>query len=184
MKKSTIASKRKLPSPITILMTVIIIAALATVIIPGGQYSRLSCTEGNSFKLITKDAELSLPFTQHTLDSLDIKISLEKFRSGAIRKPVSVPGTYQTIAKNRQGIIEILQAPIKGIYDSIDIVFFILIIGCFLNVFNESGAMVRGLTALSYSMKGKEAWLRFIYPLIIMLIIICAVCLSAGILYK
>ena len=156
------ASKRKLPSPITILMAVIVIAALATVIIPAGQYSRLSYTEGNSFKLITKDAELSLPFTQHTLDSLDIKISLEKFRSGAIRKPVSVPGTYQTIAGNRQGIIEILQAPIKGIYDSIDIVFFILIIGGFMNVFNESGAMVKGLTALSYTMKGKEAWLIII----------------------
>ena len=156
------ASKRKLPSPITILMGVIIIAALATVVIPAGQYSRLSYTEGNSFTLTTKDAELSLPFTQHTLDSLDIKITLEKFKSGAIRKPVSVPGTYQTMAKNRQGIIEILEAPIKGIYDSIDIVFFILIIGGFMNVFNESGAMVRGLTTLSYNMKGKEAWLIII----------------------
>lgn len=156
------APKRKLPSPITILMAVIIIAALATIVIPAGQYSRLSYTEGDSFTYITKDAELSLPFTQHTLDSLGIKISLDKFKSGAIRKPVSVPGTYQTIARNRQGLIEILQAPIKGVYDSIDIVFFILVIGGFMSVFNESGAMVRGLTALSYNMKGKETWLIII----------------------
>ena len=156
------APKRKLPSPITILMAVIIIAALATIVIPAGQYSRLSYTEGESFTYITKDAELSLPFTQHTLDSLGIKISLDKFKSGAIRKPVSVPGTYQTIARNRQGLIEILQAPIKGVYDSIDIVFFILVIGGFMSVFNESGAMVRGLTALSYNMKGKETWLIII----------------------
>lgn len=67
------APKRKLPSPITILMAVIIIAALATIVIPAGQYSRLSYTEGDSFTYITKDAELSLPFTQHTLDSLGIK---------------------------------------------------------------------------------------------------------------
>ena len=153
------AAKRIMPSPITILMGVIVIAALATILIPAGQYNRLSYTEGNSFKLITKDAESSLPLTQQTLDSLHIKISLEKFKSGSIRKPVSIPGTYQTIPKNRQGFIEVLQAPIKGIYDSIDIVFFILIIGGFMNVFNESGAMVKGLTALSYTMKGREAWL-------------------------
>ncbi len=156
------APKRKLPSPITILMAVIIIASFATIVIPAGQYSRLSYTQGDSFTYITKDAELSLPFTQHTLDSLGIKISLDKFKSGAIRKPVSVPGTYQTIARNRQGLIEILQAPIKGVYDSIDIVFFILVIGGFMSVFNESGAMVRGLTALSYNMKGKETWLIII----------------------
>ncbi len=155
-------AKRKLPSPITILMAVIILAALATIVIPAGQYSRLYYTEGNAFKLTAKGAELSLPFAQQTLDSLNIKITLEKFKSGAIRKPVSVPGTYQTIPKNRQGLIEILQAPIKGIYDSIDIVFFILIIGGFMNVFNESGAMVKGLTALSFNMKGKEAWLIII----------------------
>ena len=156
------AAKRIMPSPITILMGVIVIAALATILIPAGQYNRLSYTEGNSFKLITKDAESSLPLTQQTLDSLHIKISLEKFKSGSIRKPVSIPGTYQTIPKNRQGFIEVLQAPIKGIYDSIDIVFFILIIGGFMNVFNESGAMVKGLTALSYTMKGREAWLIII----------------------
>ncbi len=135
------AAKRNMPSPITILMAVIVIAALATILIPAGQYNKLAYTEGNSFKLITKDAESTLPLTQNTLDSLNIKISLEKFKSGSIRKPVSIPGTYQTIQKNRQGFIQVLQAPIKGIYDSIDIVFFILIIGGFMNVFNESGAM-------------------------------------------
>ncbi len=155
-------AKRIMPSPITILMAVIVLAALATILIPAGQYSRLSYTEGNSFKLVTKDAETTLPLTQHTLDSLNIKISLEKFMNGSIRKPVSIPGTYQNIPKNRQGFIEVLQAPIKGIYDSIDIVFFILIIGGFMNVFNESGAMVKGLTALSCNMKGKESWLIII----------------------
>ncbi len=156
------ASKRKLPSPITILMGVIIIAALATILIPAGQYSRLSYTTGDSFTLITKEGESALPLTQHTLDSFNIKISLEKFKTGAIRKPVSIPGTYQKIPGNRQGFIEVLQAPIKGVYESIDIIFFCLIIGGFMNVFNESGAMVKGLTALSYKMKGKEAWLIII----------------------
>lgn len=156
------ASKRTLPSPITILMLVIIIAAVATLLIPAGQYNRLSYTEGNHFTLITNDGEKALPFSQHTLDSLQVKIPLGKFQSGSIRKPVSIPGTYQPIKENRQGIIEILQAPVKGIYDSIDIVFFILIIGGFMNLFNESGAMIKGLTALSYNMKGRESWLIII----------------------
>lgn len=155
-------AKRKLPSPITILMIVIIIAALATILIPAGEYSRLSYTEGSSFKLIATDTTIDLPLTQHTLDSLHILIPLEKFRKGAIRKPVSIPGTYQTIPKNRQGIVEILKAPIKGIYDSIDIILFLLVLGGFMNIFNESGAMVKGLTALSYKMNGKEAWLIII----------------------
>lgn len=154
--------KRKLPSPITILMVVIIIAALATVLIPAGEYSRLSYTEGSSFKLSTKDTSIELPLTQQTLDSLHILIPLQKFKAGDIRKPVSIPGTYHSIAKNRQGILDILKAPINGLYDSKDIVIFLLVIGGFMNIFNESGAMVKGLTALSYKMKGKEAWLIII----------------------
>jgi uncharacterized ion transporter superfamily protein YfcC len=56
----------------------------------------------------------------------------------------------------RRGILKILQAPIKGIYDSIDIILFILFIGGFMFVFNETGAMMKGITWLSYSMKGRS----------------------------
>ncbi|MEP6713329.1 MAG: hypothetical protein ABJA37_12965, partial [Ferruginibacter sp.] len=154
--------KRKLPSPITILMGVIILAAVATWLIPAGKYNTLSYTEGDSFKYSMAEKDSTLPFTQQTLDKLKINISLDKFKSGAIRKPVSVPGSYQQLSSNKQGILKVLQAPIKGIYDSVDIVFFILVIGGFMQIFNESGAMVRGLSALSYRMKGKEAWLIII----------------------
>lgn len=150
--------KRSLPSPISILMMVIVAAALATILIPAGQYNRLSFTDGH-FQLVSKDTSINLPPAQQTLDSLHIRIPLEKFQGGAIRKPVSVPGSYQAVASNRQGIIQVLQAPVRGVYDSIDIIFFVLVIGGFMHVFNESGAMVKGLTALSGSMKGREAWL-------------------------
>jgi uncharacterized ion transporter superfamily protein YfcC len=46
--------------------------------------------------------------------------------------------------------------------DSIDIILFLLVIGGFMNVFHETGAMVKGLTSLSHNMKGKEAWLIII----------------------
>jgi uncharacterized ion transporter superfamily protein YfcC len=150
--------KRKLFSPITILMIVIIIAALATWLVPAGRYNTLSF-ENNTFKYNTDSSQIILPFTQTTLDSLHIFISPEKFVSGAIRKPVAVPETFHLLNKNAQGPIDILEAPLNGISDAIDIILFVLIIGGFMNVFHETGAMVKGLTSLSYKMKGREAWL-------------------------
>ena len=83
------AKKRKLFSPITILMIVIVIAAFATWFVPAGRYNTLSYSE-RGFKYNTDSSELVLPFTKHTLDSFGIFISPEKFASGSIRKPVSV----------------------------------------------------------------------------------------------
>ncbi|MEO8765876.1 MAG: hypothetical protein ABI416_16360 [Ginsengibacter sp.] len=155
------AKKRKLFSPITILMMVIIIAAVATWLVPAGRYNTLTYN-GNSFIINTDSSQVTVPFTKHSLDSLQIRIAPEKFASGSIRKPVAIPGTFHTLKKNAQGIIEILEAPLNGIVDSIDIILFILVIGGFMNVFHETGAMVKGLTALAYSMKGREAWLIII----------------------
>jgi len=70
-----------------------------------------------------------------------------------------VPQTFHLINRNKQGPIDVLEAPLKGIIDAIEIILFILIIGGFMNVFHETGAMVKGLTSLSYKMKGREAWL-------------------------
>jgi uncharacterized ion transporter superfamily protein YfcC len=66
------------------------------------------------------------------------------------------------LENNGQGFIKVLQAPLKGIVDSIEVILFVLVIGGFMHVFNESGAMVRGLTSLSYTMKGRESWLIII----------------------
>ena len=155
------AKKRKLYSPITILMIVCVIAALATWLVPAGRYNTLSYTK-KSFFLNTDSGQIVLPFAGKTLESLNIKISPEKFETGAIRKAVAIPGTYHQLEKNPQGFLDILEAPLNGIMDSIDIILFLLVIGGFMNVFHETGAMVKGLTSLSHTMKGKEAWLIII----------------------
>ena len=152
------SKKSKLFSPLTILMIIIVIAALATWLVPAGRYNTLTFQD-NTFKYNTDSSDLTLPFTKKTLDSLQIFISPEKFASGAIRKPVAVPETFHLISRNSQGPIDVLEAPIKGITDAIEIILFVLIIGGFFNVFHETGAMVKGLTSLSYKMKGREAWL-------------------------
>ncbi len=157
------SSFKKLPSPITILMIVIVIAAIATWLIPAGKYSTLSYKEGeNNFTYTAKEGGHAVPFTQRTLDSLKILIKLEKFMDGSIRKPVSIPGTYQNLPAHRQGPVDVITAPIKGVYDTIDIILFILFTGGFINVFYATGAMEKGMINLSAKMRGHEAWLIII----------------------
>ena len=149
---------RKLPSPLTVLMLVIVIAAIATWVIPAGKFNTIEYSNG-SLIYHQQDKDIILPATQSTLDSLRLLIKIEKFADGSFRKPVSVPGTYHKLNSNRQNVLNIVQAPIKGIYDSFEVILFVLFIGGFINVFYSSGALEKGLQNLSNRMKGKEAWL-------------------------
>lgn len=153
--------KRKLPSPLTILFFVIILAAVATWLMPAGEYDTLSYNNG-SFAVSSVTGDKTLPCTQHTLDSLKILIKLDKFKNGDIFKPVAIPGTYHPLKRNAQGFTAIVTAPVQGLIDSSDIIFFLLFIGGFIMVFQETGAMEKGMAWLSYKMKGQEAWLIII----------------------
>jgi uncharacterized ion transporter superfamily protein YfcC len=154
--------KRKALSPITVLMIITFMAAIASWLIPAGRYDKLSNKEYDHFVLTTEKGSLDLPFSQGTLDSLHILIGLEKFRTGSIQKPVSVPGSYHRVSQNREGPLGVLQAPIKGMYEEVDIFLFIVLLGSFIYIFQESGALVSGLSFLSHRMKGKESWLIII----------------------
>jgi uncharacterized ion transporter superfamily protein YfcC len=148
--------RRSFPGPIAILMLVIIFAAIATWILPAGQYNTLTNKENQGFTVHGPTGSAELAFTQNVLDSLKIRIPLSKFAAGDIRKPVSIPGTFVQQDRNPQGFIKILEAPLKGIIDSIDIILFILVIGGFMFVFNETGAIVKGIRYLSHRMLGRE----------------------------
>ena len=150
---------KTLLSPLTILMLVIVLAAVATWLVPAGSYDRIGYSTGESFNYSRNDGDMAVPFTQQTLDCLKINIPLQSFRNGGIKKPVSVPDTYKRLGSNRQGLMDVLKAPIRGVHESIDIIFFILVIGGFMQVFNASGAMEKGIAALSQQMKGRESWL-------------------------
>jgi uncharacterized ion transporter superfamily protein YfcC len=151
--------KLKLPSPITILMIIIVFAGLCTWLVPAGKYDTLMYAQETGFTVNSNGKAINLPFAQSTLDSLHLKIPLIQFEKGEIKKPVSIPNTYHKLDSNKQGFLDIMQAPVKGVNQAIDIIFFILMIGAFMQIFNTSGAMEQGLKNLSYRMKGKEAWL-------------------------
>lgn len=158
----------RFPSPFTVLYIIIIVSAIATWLMPAGTYETLSY-DANGFFQITDSSGVTreLPGTQAALDELGLKIELSKFTEGKLRRPVSVPGTYREVESNPQGLSAIISAPIKGVYDSIDIIFFVLIIGGFIGVFAHSGAMDRGVNALAIKMKGREKWLIIIVIVLI-----------------
>ncbi len=154
------SKKKKIsfPSAFSVLFIVLILAAMLTYFVPAGAYSKLSYNADDStFTVMSPDGtENVLPGTQETLDQLKVKIDVAKFEDGSVYKPVAIPETYQQVERNPQGFIEVLKSPIKGIYDTIDIITFVFILGGLIGVINHTGAFDAGIAALSRATKGKE----------------------------
>ncbi|MGF1703297.1 YfcC family protein [Photobacterium makurazakiensis] len=81
-------------------------------------------------------------------------------------KLVPVVGSYQTVEANPQGIIDILMAPIQGFYDpsdyvarAVDVAIFVLVIGGFLAVVTETGAIDAGIAGTMKRLAGREKWM-------------------------
>lgn len=146
------------PTAFTVLFIVLILAAILTYIVPAGLYSRLEYNvEENVFKVEDHKGEIStLPATQETLDRLNIKMNIDKFLSGSIKKPIAIPGTYERIEQSPQGILPIIMSPIQGVMDTVDIMVFVLILGGIIGLINKTGTFDAGIAALSRKTKGKE----------------------------
>lgn len=92
--------------------------------------------------------------------------SYDRVVNEEIGKEVPVPGTYQSVEANPQGIVDVLMAPIAGFYDpqsyeaaAIDVALFVLIIGGFLGVVTRTGAIDIGIERAMASMTGREKWM-------------------------
>lgn len=163
--------KRSFPTAFTVLFIVLIFAAALTYFVPAGSYSKLEYVSDNKVFTVTKpDGSVKeMPGTQQTLDNLGVKVGIQKFEDGSIYKPVAIPGTYEKVQSNPQGFIEVLEAPIKGVYDTIDIIMFVFIIGGLIGVLNSTGAFDAGIASLSKATKGKEFLLIVIVTILISL---------------
>ncbi|MEG0292259.1 MAG: YfcC family protein [Anaerovoracaceae bacterium] len=153
--------KISFPTAFTVLFIVLAIACAMTYMIPAGSYAKLQYDAGETgateFTMTTPDGETKiLPGTQETLDELGIKTDIEKFTDKSIMKPIGIPGTYEKVEAKHQGIGEFIQAPISGVYNVVDIMLFILVIGGIVGVLDHSGAFSAGINALSRATKGKE----------------------------
>ncbi|HIF9188712.1 YfcC family protein [Photobacterium damselae] len=81
-------------------------------------------------------------------------------------KMVPLVGSYQTVASNPQGIIDILMAPIQGFYDpgeymarAVDVALFVLVIGGYLAVVTRTGAIDAGIAGTMAKLNGREKWM-------------------------
>lgn len=162
--------KVKFPSAQSVLLIIAAFVALLTWLIPSGQYDRLAYNkDDNTFTRTSQEKAISLPATQETLNTLNIKIPLEKFTSGAIYKPISIPETYRKLESNPQGFKSFVLAPLKGIIQTADIIILVLFIGGLIAIVNYTGAFEAGISKLSKILEGKEYLLIIIVTMLIAL---------------
>jgi len=160
----------KFPAAQTILLIIAGFVTLLTWLIPAGSYNTLSYDNANeSFIIESQDSSYSVIGNQESLNQLDVKIPIEKFTTGAIYKPISIPNTYQQLESRPQGFFDFLTAPIKGIIEAADIIFLVLIIGGMIGIMNTTGAFNAGMAWLSRVLKGKEFLLIIFTTLLISL---------------
>lgn len=149
--------KHKFPSAQTILLIIAAFVALLTWIVPSGKYDTLSYNSAeNIFTRNGLEKTIPLTATQETLNSLNIKIPLEKFTSSDIWKPINIPGTYKKLDPKPQGIVAFIKSPIKGIIEAADIIFLVLVIGGLIGIMNLTGAFDAGIAWMAKALKGRE----------------------------
>ena len=149
--------KIKFPTAQTVLLLIAVFVALLTWVVPSGEYDRLAYNkDDNTFIRSNHLGAINLEANQKSLDDLQIKIPIDKFTSGAIYKPISIPGTYKNIDAKPQGFKELVLAPLKGIIQVADIIILVLFIGGLVAIVNFTGAFEAGISKLSELLLGKE----------------------------
>ena len=149
--------KLKFPTAQTILLIIAAIVTILTWLIPAGKYDTLQFDKDSSaFVVKSNDGTRKLPATQYTLDSLTIKIDIEKFTKGDIWKPIAIPNTYKELTPNPQNFLDFLKSPIKGIIEAADIIFLVLFIGGLIGIIHSTGAFDAGISWLARVLKGHE----------------------------
>ena len=161
--------KLKMPGAFTILFFLTVIAVMLTWVIPAGSYSKLTYANDH-LQVVQPNGDKNVyPATQATLKKLNLQIDIDQFKSGAINKPISVPGTYERLKQHPAKISDIFTSMVEGTIESVDIMIFILVLGGLIGVVKASGAFESGLAALSTKTKGKEFILVFLVTVLLAL---------------
>src|SRR3954451_15498846 len=128
-------SRFTLPSAYTILFALIVLAAIATWIIPAGVYNLNAAGE-------------PVPGTYHEVVSKPARILVD-----SLTAPIN--GLYGI--EDGKGNISYYNS--GTLFGAIDIALFILVIGGFLGITMKTGAIQAGIGSLVERMRGKERWL-------------------------
>ena len=129
-------SRFRLPSAYTILFALIVLAAIATWVIPAGVYN-LNAATGEP-----------IPGTYHEVASHPARILVD-----SLTAPIN--GLYGI--EDAKGNINYYNS--GSLFGAIDIALFILVIGGFLGVTMKTGAIQNGIATLVQRMRGRERWM-------------------------
>lgn len=137
--------KFEFPTAFTILFAITVIVVGLTWIIPAGEYQRLSYNSTEPSLVVAKidGSHEVLPATQATLNDLNVSIEIEKFTDGTIKKPIAIPGTYERVAQQPKGIMDITESMVKGTIEGADVIVFILVLGGLLVLLIKQGHLMR-----------------------------------------
>jgi len=125
----------KFPTAYTILFLLIIVVVIATWVLPAGQYD------------LNADGE-PIPGSYHEVESNPQRIISDGLMS-------IVNGTYGIQAED--GSISVYN--FGELYGAIDVAFFVLVIGGFLAITMETGAIDAGIYKITTGLKGREKWM-------------------------
>ena len=147
------------PTAYTVLLVIELLIFLLTYVVPQGLFYKIEykSERGGYFIIKYQDGNTTeKKAEQSVLDEFNIKIPLESFEKGYIKKPISIPGTYKRIDEGKINFFYLFLYPLLGLIDSADITVFMFVLGGILNILIEMKALSAGLAALARLTKGKE----------------------------
>ena len=157
----------KFPMAYTILLLIQICVFFLSYVIPKGKYDMIEYSKGKFIIHSYGEEDKRENATKSILDEYKIKIPLDNFIKGYIKNPIAIPGTYKRIKTKLSNPSNILLYLVKGLVQSGDISFFIMILGGVTALLTEMNALNAGITALTRVTKGKELLLLCIIFVII-----------------
>ena len=146
----------KFPTAYTILLIIEIIVFILTYIIPKGKFDTIEYSQNKFIIKSPNKPDEVRNATENVLEEKGINIPLDNFIKGYIKKPISIPNTYQKIENDTTNFFDLFLYPMLGLIESADIAFFIMVIGGTINILTEMNAISAGMEALSRKTKGKE----------------------------
>ncbi|MFV0498816.1 MAG: YfcC family protein [Bacilli bacterium] len=159
--------KKKMLSSYTILFLIIVVVAIFTWIVPAGEYSSVCNNEDYMYTTLAEtdvciDEKSYLDATVKEVNATEAAILEEDVedKSAVLDYEVaSVENTtqvYEKVEKNGQGVWQVLNSPVNGYYEAVDIALFILVIGGFIGIVMQTGALDAGIANLLEKFKGRE----------------------------
>ncbi len=150
-----------------ILFIILCLVAFATWFVPSGEYI-YQCSNGEAYIYENSEGKDTAvcPISEEELNSFIImeKQNPDELAAFIEESVVTNPRedavyTYQESEPKRQGIWDVIQAPVDGFIAAIEIIVFVFAIGGFINIIIESGAMDSGIYSLLNKFRGKEIML-------------------------